>query len=86
MCIIRNFNKATTTEIYRSLWSEMGWKKKRDFINVPIYSYKNLGSVEHIMVCKTRQLSTDTNTIEFTTEELSWSTLYEKRCIVDGTG
>ena len=54
--------------------------KKRDFVNVPIYTYKSLGSVGHIMVRKPTKLSTDTTTIEFTIAEPPWSTLYEKRC------
>ena len=38
--------------------------KKKDFVNVPIYSYKSLGSVRHIMIGKPRQLSTYNTTIE----------------------
>ena len=54
--------------------------KKRDFINVLIYTYKSLGSVRHIMVGKPTKLSIDTTTIKFTTVEPPWSTLYKKRC------
>ena len=54
--------------------------KKRDFINMPIYTYKSLGSIGHIMVGKPTKLSTDTTAIEFTVAEPPWSTLYEKRC------
>ena len=54
--------------------------KKRDFINVLIYTYKSLGSVRHIMVGKPTKLSIDTTAIEFTIAEPPWSTLYEKRC------
>ena len=54
--------------------------KKRDFINMPIYTYESLGSVGHIMVGKPTKLSTDTTAIEFTVAEPPWSTLYEKRC------
>ena len=42
--------------------------------------YESLGSVEHIMVGKPTELSTDTTAIEFTVVEPPWSTLYEKRC------
>ena len=42
--------------------------------------YVSLGSVEHIMVGKPTELSTDTTAIEFTVAEPPWSTLYEKRC------
>ena len=44
-----------------------------------IYTYKSLGSIEHIMVGKPTKLSTDTTAIEFTVAEPPWSTLYEKR-------
>ena len=54
--------------------------KKRDFFNMPIYTYASLGSVRHIMVGKPTKLSTDTTAIEFTIAEPPWSTLYEKRC------
>ena len=54
--------------------------KKRDFVNVPSYSYESLGSVKHIMVDKPTQLSTNTTTIEFTTKEPPWSMLYEEMC------
>ena len=54
--------------------------KKKDFVNVPINSYENLGSVGHIMIGKLKQLSIDTTTIVFTTEEPLSSMLYERRC------
>ena len=54
--------------------------KKRDFLNMPIYTYESLGSVGHIMVGKPTKLSTDTTAIEFTVAEPPWSTLYKKRC------
>ena len=66
----------TYTNHYRGKW--VG--KKRDFLNMPIYSYKSLGSVRHIMVGKPTKLSIDTTTIEFTVAEPPWPTLYEKRC------
>ena len=66
----------TYTDHYGGKW--VG--KKRDFINIPIYMYKSLGSVGHIMVSKPTKLSTDTTTIEFTVAEPPWSTLYEERC------
>ena len=66
----------TYTDHYGGKW--VG--KKRDFINMPIYMYKSLGSVRHIMVSKPTKLSTDTTTIEFTIAEPPWPTLYEKRC------
>ena len=47
---------------------------------MPIYTYKSLGSVGHIMVGKPTKLSIDITTIEFTIVEPPWSTLYEKRC------
>ena len=55
----------TYTDHYGGKWVE----KKRDFLNMPIYMYKSLGSVEHIMVSKTIKLSIDTSTIEFTVAE-----------------
>ena len=66
----------TYTDHYGGKW--VG--KKRDFINVPIYTYKSLGSVGHIIVGKPTKLSIDTTAIEFTTTEPPLSTLYEKRC------
>ena len=66
----------TYTEHYGGKW--VG--KKRDFVNMPIYTYKSLGSVGHIMVDKPTKLSTDTITTEFTIAEPPWSTLYEKTC------
>ena len=54
--------------------------KKKDFVNMPIYTYESLGSVGHIMVGKPTKLRIDTTTIEFTVAEPLWSTLYEKRC------
>ena len=66
----------TYTDHYRGKW--VG--KKRDFVNMPIYTYESLGSVGHIMVSKPTKLSTNTTTIEFTIVEPPWSTLYEKRC------
>ena len=54
--------------------------KKRDFVNMPIYTYESLGRVGHIMVSKPTKLSIDTNAIEFTVVEPPWSTLYKKRC------
>ena len=53
--------------------------KKRDFVNMSIYTYKSLGSVKHIMVGKPTKLSINTTVIEFTVAEPLWSTLYEKR-------
>ena len=55
-------------------------KKKRDFVDIAIYTYESLGNVRHIMVGKPAQLSTDTTTTDFTTIEQPWSKLYEKRC------
>ena len=66
----------TYTDHYEGKW--VG--KKRDFVNMPVYTYESLGSVGHIMVGKPTKLSTDTTTIEFTVVEPPWSTLYEKRC------
>ena len=66
----------TYTDHYGGKW--VG--KKRDFLNMPIYTYKSLGSIGHIMVGKPTKLSTDTTAIEFTIAKLPWSTLYEKRC------
>ena len=54
--------------------------KKRDFVNMTIYTYESLGSVGHIMDGKPTKLSTDATTIEFTVAEPPWSTLYEKMC------
>ena len=66
----------TYIDHYRGKW--VG--KKRDFVNMPIYTYESLESVGHIMVDKPTKLSTDTTAIEFTVAEPPWSTLYEKRC------
>ena len=66
----------TYTDHYEGKW--VG--KKRDFVNMPIYMYEDLGSIGHIMVGKPTKLSTDTTTIEFTIAKPPWSTLYEKRC------
>ena len=55
----------TYTDHYGGKW--VG--KKRDFENIPIYTYESLGSIEHIMVGRPTQLSTDTTTTEFTTTE-----------------
>ena len=66
----------TYTDHYGGKW--VG--KKKDFVNMPIYTYESLGSVEHIMVGKPTELSTDTTAIESTIAESPWSTLYEKRC------
>lgn len=67
---------------YRHTLTTMEWhgleKKKRYFVNIPIYLYESLKSVGHIMVDKSRQSSTDNTTIEFTIDEPLWSTLYEK--------
>ena len=65
----------TYTEHYGGKW--VG--KKRYFLNMPIYTYKSLGSVGHIMVGKPTKLSTDTTTMEFTIAEPPQSTLYKKR-------
>ena len=54
--------------------------KKRDFVNIPIYTYKSLGSIGHIVVGRPTQLSTNTTTTEFTKVEQPWLKLYEKRC------
>ena len=66
----------TYTDHYGGKW--VG--KKRDFLNMPIYTYESLGSIGNIMVGKPTKLSTDTTAIEFTVAKLPWSTLYEKRC------
>ena len=66
----------TYTDHYGGKW--VG--KKRDFLNMAIYTYKSLGSVGHIMVGKPTKLSTDITAIEFTVAEPPRSTLYEKRC------
>ena len=50
--------------------------KKRDFINIPIYTYESLGSIKHIMVSKPTKLSTDA--IEFAVVELPWITIQEE--------
>ena len=54
--------------------------KKRDFLNMSIYTYESLGSIGHIMVGKPTKLSTDTTAIKFIIVEPPWSTLKEKRC------
>ena len=54
--------------------------KKRDFVNIPIYTYESLGSIKHIMVGRPAQLSTDTATTKFTKAKQPWSELSEKRC------
>ena len=61
----------TYADHYRGKW--VG--NKRDFINVPVYMYKSLASVGHIMVDKPTKLSIDTTAIEFTIAEPPWSTL-----------
>ena len=66
----------TYTDHYGGKW--VG--KKRNFLNMLIYTYESLESVGHIMVGKPTKLSTYTTAIEFTVVEPSWSTLYEKRC------
>ena len=66
----------TYTDHYGGKW--VG--KKRDFVNMPIYTYKSHGSVRHIMVGKPTKLSTDTTATKFTVAKPPWSTLYEKRC------
>ena len=58
--------------------------KKRDFLNMSRYTYESLGSVGYIMVGKPTKLSTDTIVIEFTVAKPPWSTLYEKRCELEG--
>ena len=65
----------TYTDHYEGKW--IG--KKKDFVNDLIYMYESLGSVRHIMVGKSTQLSTNTTTIEFSIAKPPWSTLYEKR-------
>ena len=55
----------TYIDHYRGKW--VG--KKRDFVNMPIYTYKSLGRVGHIMVDKPTKLSTDIIAIEFTVVE-----------------
>ena len=67
-------------QIYTDHYGGKWVGKKRDFFNMPIYTYESLGSVGHIMVGKPTKLSTDTTAIEFTIAEPPWSTLYEKRC------
>ena len=74
--VLANQQLQTYTNHYGGKW--VG--KKRDFVNMPIYMYKSLGSVGHIMVGKPIKLSTDTTATEFTVAEPPWSTLYEKRC------
>ena len=66
----------TYTDHYRGRW--IG--KKSDFVNIPIYTYENLGSIRHIMVDRPAQLSTNTTTTEFTIAEQPWLELYKKRC------
>ena len=66
----------TYTDHYGGKW--VG--KKRDFLNMPIYTYESLGSIEQIMVGKPTKLNTDITAIEFTVAEPPWLTLYEKRC------
>ena len=73
---LANQQLQTYTDHYGGKWV----RKKRDFINMSIYTYESLGSVGHIMVGKPTKLSTDTTATEFTTAEPPWSTLYEKRC------
>ena len=66
----------TYTDHYGGIW--VG--KKRDFFNMPIYTYESLRSVKHIMVDKPKKLSIHTTAIDFTVAKPPWSTLYEKRC------
>ena len=79
-------SQVPTDQQLHTYTNQYGWKwvgKKRDFVNMPIYTYESLGSVRHIMVGKLTKLSTDTTTIESIIAELAeppWSTLYEKRC------
>ena len=79
-------SQVPTDQQLHTYTNQYGWKwvgKKRDFVNMPIYTYESLGSVGHIMVGKPTKLSTDTIAIKFTIAELAeppWSTLYEKRC------
>ena len=65
----------TYTDHYGGKWV----RKKRNFVNMPIYTYESLGSVRQIMVGKPTKLSTDTTAIEFTEAEPPWSTLYTRR-------
>ena len=74
--VLANQQLQTYTDHYEGKW--VG--KKRDFVNMPIYTYESLGSVEHIMVGKPTKLSTDTTAIEFIVAKPPWLTLYEKRC------
>ena len=62
---LANQQLQTYTDHYGGKWV----RKKRDFINMSIYTYESLGSVGHIMVGKPIKLSTDTTTIEFTVAE-----------------
>ena len=67
-------------QIYTNHYGGKWVGKKRDFVNMPIYTYESLGSVGCIMVGKPTKLSTDIIAIKFTVAEPPWSTLYEKRC------
>ena len=67
-------------QIYTDHYGGKWVGKKRDFVNMLIYTYESLGSVGHIMVGKPIKLSIDTTATEFTVAEPPWSTLYKKRC------
>ena len=67
-------------QTYTNHYGEKWVGKKRDFLNMPIYTYESLGSIGHIMIGKPTKLSTDITAIEFIVAEPPLSTLYEKRC------
>ena len=74
--VLANQQLQTYTDHYGGKW--VG--KKRDFVNMPIYTYESLGSARHIMVGKPKKPSTYTTTTEFIIARPPWSTLYEKMC------
>ena len=56
-------------QIYTDHYGGKWVGKKRDFVNMLIYTYESLGSVGHIMVGKPIKLSIDTTATEFTVAE-----------------
>ena len=55
-------------QTYTNHYGGKGVEKKRDFLNMPIYTYESLESIGHIMVQPTK-LNIDTTVIEFTIAE-----------------
>ena len=77
-CIITSSSRATTTDIHRPLWREMGWKENRFryYSNIHVRESRKHWTHHNRQTCTTKYRY-HPNRVH---HSRTWSQLYEKRC------